>query len=256
MSSRTTWRSWGAFGTMVALAAGCFGGWLLLERPSEKIETSRQSYPVKEGRISLDMLAGRGTVEVLAGRPGEVQVERVLTWDRAKPQVTQSWERDTLKVGVVCPTRQRTACSADYRVLVPPDAAVTAAVGNGPLAVTGVHGKLDLTVTKDDDVLVSDVSGALKIRSRDGRVVASGLRSPTVDVQVREGELTLAFAGVPTAVTAVLVDGSLSIDVPDEGLYRVIGDVTDGARTIDVETADSAPSTIIARVSSGNLRIR
>lgn len=260
MSSRRTWRAWGTFSTAVTLTLGCFGGWMLLERPPDKSESSSQSFPVKAGKLTLDMLAGDGDVEVLTGQPGEARVERVLRWDRTKPKVEQSWEGgDTLRVAVTCPDTRgislSTNCSADYRVWVPPDAAVTAKVGSGGLTVTGVHGELDLMVS-DDDVRVSDVSGPLTVRARDAQVIASGLRSPTIDIQGREGKMMLVFVGVPTKVTAILDDGSLMIDLPDEGLYRVNGDVTDGSRTIDVETSDGAPSTIVARVASGSLRIR
>ncbi|MEV0586906.1 hypothetical protein [Nonomuraea sp. NPDC050310] len=137
---------------------------------------------------------------------------------------------------------------------MPPELAVRARVGDGDLTVTGLRGALHLTVPRGD-VALSEISGPTVARVGEGSLVALGVRSPTVEVHGDEGLLSLAFASVPQRVEAVLGQGSLSVDLPDEGLYRVEGGVVEGSERIDVAIREAAPSMVIARVTEGSLDI-
>ncbi|GAA4050458.1 DUF4097 family beta strand repeat-containing protein [Nonomuraea soli] len=258
MTSRKTWVAWGAVATAIALAAGVFVGWVLLERPPSQEVTAQQTYPLTAADLALNAVRGPGEVQVFAGRPGEVRVERKVRWDRAEPRVVQTYEGGELRLELECPRSTHltgSLCEADYRVWVPPKTRLRADVGDGLLAVTGIHGALQLTAA-DGTVMVSDASGALTLRTRSGSVVAAGLRSPEVDVQSLVGDVTLDFAGVPEKVSAILTEGTIALDVPDEGRYRVVSDVTRGGETVDVATSEAATSVITARVTEGSLRIR
>ncbi|WP_084958772.1 DUF4097 family beta strand repeat-containing protein [Thermoactinospora rubra] len=258
MSSRSTWRAWGAVATVLTIGIGCFIGWTVLESPPEKQEYNRQRYSLTARKLIVDAREGHGEIEVMAGRDGEVTVERAVSWDRFRPTAKESWRDGALTITLGCPPEPPgpgwVLCRADYRIRVPSDVDLEVVSDDGDVDVSGVQGDLRLFANQGN-VTVSDASGDLTVRTEVGQVLAAGLRCSEVDVQGRAGDLTLAFVRVPSNVSAVILDGSIALDLPDEGVYRVNADVTSGRKRVRVPVGDVAPSTITARVARGSLLI-
>ena len=64
---------------------------------------------------------------------------------------------------------------------------------------------------------VSGVTGQLTLRTHDGSIHASGLRSSQVTAESSDGGIDLRFAAAPDHVQVQSKDGSIGVHVPQDG---------------------------------------
>jgi hypothetical protein len=122
---------------------------------------------------------------------------------------------------------------------------------DGSLTVTNATGRTHRLEAGDGSITADHLTGALSVRTTDGSISAEDLDTPKVTARSGDGSMNLAFAKPPTSVDAGTLDGSLAIEVPDDGAkYAVTGNSGDGSRNVDVPRNDKSNRTI--HVTSGN----
>jgi len=252
------WLTAGAIVAVVAIALGAFALWQWLGRPAEQQETHRQAYAIQGGKIVIDASRGEGDIVVRAGNDGEVSLERQVVWDRKKPAVGESWTDGTLRLAVDCPQDRPLydyTCDVTYVIRIPADTAVrlTSKVGN--LTIAGIRG--DLSVDSDTgDIEVSQAQGALVVHAGTANVRLKEVAVATAEVRVGTGDVRGGFARAPRTINVDAGTGDVDLDVPDEQTYRVEAAVTSGEKTIVLQQQAGAPNTIVAKVETGDLRLR
>ena len=190
-------------------------------------ETRTDRIVVAGDLVAVEVEMDAGTVRVRATDGDRVEVER---------RGVAGEVRHTLRDGVVRIVDACDAwlpCDTDLVVSIPARLAVDVSVGSG-------------------DVRVEGLGADLHVEVNDGDVDLSGIRSPTVRVQVGWGDVDLAFEGVPTDVAVSVGVGDVQLRVPE------------GAYDLDVESLaapqvriphDPSGARIYVRTTSGRARI-
>ena len=254
---RGPWVIAGAVTTVLAIA---LGGLVILQwlgRPSEQRETQQWTYPLQAANIVIDAKRGLGDIVVLPGGTGEVAVEREVTWDREKPVMDVIWADGRLQISVDCPADllYETTCEVTHTIRVPTGTRVDLASDVGDVKIKDIRGDLRVD-SGTGDLEVAAATGALVVRVGTGDATLTGLRVREADLSLDTGDLRSAFIQAPQRVTANVHTGTLDIDVPNDGGYRIEAVVETGGRTIDLRQQSGATRTIIARVDTGELRLR
>jgi len=113
---------------------------------------------------------------------------------------------------------RRRGYSVSYLVLVPPRTDLTLETNNGPLAVSGVQGRMVLTAT-NGPVALRDVGGDVRARVQNGPLTVSlaGQRwnGAGLDAETTNGPITLSVpSGYAATLTTGTVNGPMNIDIP------------------------------------------
>jgi hypothetical protein len=202
--------------------------WSLLARRTAEAPLAAGAQP---SRIELD--AGAGDVTVTRAEDNRVSVQRTLTWSSSRPELIETTEGDTLRLGAHCSGPSLVnRCYVTYHLRVPDSVAVNVRTGSG-------------------NVVVRDVKGQLKIASSSGDVRLGGLTGDA-DVTGGSGDVSIAYAAVPHLVRARTSSGDLRVVVP-AGSYeiRAGGDDT----TVDIPSTAGAPNVINVESRSGTVRV-
>jgi hypothetical protein len=219
---------------VAGIGQGAFNATSLLARDSENHQAS---YAWHGGTLSLDADDGKVTVR-RSTSTSAVSVSYTEHFALTRPVV----EGRTVPAGVQLSSRCPTGllggnCSVNYTILVPAGA------------------ELNLT-THDGSVLLDGVDGSVTVHAGDGRVQASDLRSPAVDVSGGDGSVSLGWASAPKTVRVSMGDGNLSLSVPPgSGPYAVTKQLGDGHSDITVAEDPKAPRSIAVEMGDGNLSI-
>jgi len=203
-------------------------------------------------RVVVHMDAGNLNVE--AGRAGQVSEQRELTWQARRPVVTQTFAHGTLTITARCPSGERT-CAADVELSVPPGVSVQADVLTGDVAISGLRGPIGVT-TDAGDIRLTGVAGAVRARSDNGDIIGEQLASGQVGALDQAGDISLAFAGVPDAVSAASSAGGVSIEVPRlAGGYRVRATTSKGDRSVSVQQDSRSSDGISVASITGDVAV-
>jgi Toastrack DUF4097 len=199
---------------------------------------------VSAGRVDVEEATG-DTIDIAAHVSDGLQRTR-LSWDA---------DGSTLDVRATCPALAGPWCRTDLTLRVPRSIAVVVDSDDGRVTVSGRDGAV--TVNADNGrVELADVAGPVVVDSDNGRVAATGLSSPSVDVDTDNGRIDLVFVATPDAVTAASDNGGIDIAVPaGSEPFAVTTSSDGGSRTVEVPTDPAAPRTITARTGGGNVRI-
>jgi hypothetical protein len=217
-------------------------------------EQQHQTYPGAITRIEVDLASGNLTIG--RGALGEVSVNRVLRWDRAKPTITETADGATLRITEVCEYAHR--CETDYTLAVPESVVVQTHVSAGDLALRDNTADVDLAVDSGR-ITLDNLGGKIHARTNSGEIRGTGIRSQQVGVQSGSGAIALSFADAPTTVEATADVGDIRIRVPntapDSGGYRVQTDTNVGTRDVTVNQEQNATRSIAAHTSTGNVSV-
>ncbi|MGP3955504.1 DUF4097 family beta strand repeat-containing protein [Nonomuraea sp. 3N208] len=228
----------------VALATSGCGG---LDLDAEEVR-SAQSFPVNG--TSLRIISSLGGVRVLAGTGSTVEVER---WVRGKAAddggAAWSLRDGTLRLSANC-TMVFGDCGARYHVKVPPGVRLSIDAADGVILKDLPQ---DVDVTSRDRIQVSGTSGKLRLRS-EGPITGDGLKSATVRCRTLDGAIDLSFTSAPANLDLQSSDGKVTATVP-KGSYAVTANSTDGSERSEIKNDSKATSKIVARSTSGNVRI-
>jgi hypothetical protein len=230
--------------TVMGLAtAGCGG----LDLDAEEVRAT-QSFPVTG--TDLKIISSVGGTRVLPGTGGHVEVTR---WARGKAaeQGNATWSlRDgTLRLGADC-TMVFGDCGARYHVKVPPGVRLSIDAADGVVLKDLPQ---DVDAVSRDRIEVSGASGTLRLRS-EGPITGDGLTSANVRCRTFDGAIDLTFTDAPAKLDLQSEDGRVTAAVP-RGSYAVTVKSTDGSERAEVEHDPQAGNTIVARSSSGDVRI-
>jgi hypothetical protein len=263
----TAARTWGwqvtaAALTVAAVAAASVTVWIWLRGPahpatltSAGVHTVRSRHVTREALARVVVNLDSGHLPVRAGAAGLVSEQRVLTWTGREPIVTESFAGGTLTITARCPSPGQRTCGADLTLSVPAGAALQAQLTSGDVAVSGLRGPVSLAATSGD-VRLSQVSGPLRLRSDSGDIVAEALASAQVDAKDDDGDVSLAFAAVPTRASATSDAGDVSVDVPRwAGGYRVQAVTSSGDRTVSIRPDPASTHAIIATSDAGDVAV-
>lgn len=255
-SGRNGWRVAGLLATTVALAAGGLVVWRLLAGPEVRhTEAQDQTYRHAISRLEVDLSAGDLTLAV--GDPGQVAVRRSLHWTGNRPVFSEQWLGDTLHLTANCPHEQQN-CFLDYTVRVPAGVSVRAHTDAGDLTVGAIGGTLDLT-TDAGATRLQDTAGPVRARSQAGEIIATGLRSTTVDAVTTAGDVRLRFTEAPALATARTDAGEVEIALPHTGSgvdgYQVQADTEAGSRQVSVGEDSAGRHSIVAHTAAGDVTV-
>lgn len=264
---RSRWLRAGAAGVAVAglgVLVGCGSG-------PEKHDRKTFAYAGKH--LTVD--SSDSTLRLTPYDGDTIEVDRYLK-GRSTDGPKGSWKLrgDRLELGVKC-GGLTLGCEGRYEVKVPRSVRVDVAahdgsvkaVGfahdmritstDGSVTVKGLKGSLDAR-TADGSVRVDGVNGAsVRLRSKDGSVSAKGLRVRSSVLRSGDGSVKAVFAQAPDSVEGTVGDGSLVVEVPDDGeRYAVRGDTRDGSRDISVDQDRTARRTITATSGDGSVTVR
>lgn len=184
----------------------------------------------------VEVEARAGTIQVRPGADGSSRVDRFLRWSGdAKPQVTQEVRGDVLRVVATC-ADDGDDCNTELVVTVPAATAVTADLGAGNVAVTGLSGEQDLS------------SGA-------GNVAGVDLGAAPVTARTPAGNVDLGFAAAPPTVDAESSAGNVTVRVPVGPVYEVDARSSAGTTRVEVPDTPGADHRITATSSAGNVSV-
>jgi hypothetical protein len=194
------------------------------------------------------------TVRPAAAAAAE-SLHQTLTWSLNKPQVTETWQDQTLVITEHCDSRTLfggDSCGATLDLAVPAAVSVHVTADSGSATVQQITGSL-LVEAVSGDVELDSVTGDVWARAESGSITGDRLRSRHVDAQTESGDLALGFAAPPDAVSGSAISGSVSVTVPPGATYRVTGRTLSGDRQIaDGIVNDNSPRSMSLNSESGD----
>ncbi|MFG1700661.1 DUF4097 family beta strand repeat-containing protein [Nonomuraea sp. NPDC049309] len=198
------------------------------------------SYDVPDKVAALRVTTDSGTIEVVGSDREGVHVTERLQWRKEKPATSHDVRGDTLELTFTCPTvwglgAAGVTCDVSYRVEVPKATRLKLTSDSGDVTLIGVAG--DVEVTSD--------SGSIKGDELTGKRVVTKSDS---------GDVKLAFAGPPDALTTETDSGDTQVRVPD-GPYRITARTDSGDKDIKTAGDAKAPRTIQLTSDSGDLEL-
>jgi Putative adhesin len=259
-------RKWGwqaiasALGLLAVIAAGVTV-WLWQRAPvhltavtSTGPHTAQYRRVTREAPARLVVRMDAGDLSVGAGRAGQVSEQRQLTWQSRPPVITQTFARGTLTITARCPSGQQT-CGADVELGVPRGVSVQADVLSGDVAISGLRGLIGVT-TNAGDIRLTGLAGVVRARSDNGDIIGEQLASGQVGALDQAGDISLAFTGVPDAVSAASNAGGVSIEVPRlAGGYRVRATTSKGDRSVSVQQDSRSSDGISVASITGDVAV-
>jgi hypothetical protein len=217
--------------------------------------TARYSRVTREAPVRLVVHIDAGDLSVTAGRAGQVSEQRQLTWQAQRPVVTQTLAHGTLTITARCPAVLQRTCDADVELSVPPGMAVQAEVLSGDVAVSGLRGGVRASADTGD-IRLTRLAGGVLARSDNGDIIGEELASGQVGAVAGAGDISLAFTGVPVAVTAASSAGDVSIEVPRrDGSYRVQARTAKGDRSVSVQQDPRSSHAVSATSVTGDVAV-
>lgn len=244
-------RLWRILALVTGVLVASTTGVLLVEAMA--LQHSSNDYAAARPVAAVEIDNSGGAVEVGAGPAGLVTMHQQLGWVLERPIVQRSWDHDTLKLTVVCPSRGALVgmgCQAEVRLRVPVGTAVHSLASTGDTTVTGLSGRLDLRSYSGTTTL-RDVSGPVTVSSTSGPIQGDRLRSAQIRAQSLSGPVSLTFADPPSGVTASSSFGPVDVGVPRGAHYRV-AEHSNGPTSLDDGLDDpTATRTITADSRQG-----
>jgi hypothetical protein len=176
--------------------------------------------------------------------PG-IEARRWLSGTAAQPGHS-SW---TLQLGIDC-SGLVFSCGSRFQVAVPPGMAVTVNSGANTVTVSGLSAPVTVNGNQGG-VNVRGVSGPLQVSTGSGSVIATAIRSSTVQVTANQGSVDISFAAAPRSATVKCSTGNATVRVPTTGhRYHVL--VSSGTGNASSKAPDDPQAGSIVQVSSGN----
>ncbi|MEV5889811.1 DUF4097 family beta strand repeat-containing protein [Nonomuraea fuscirosea] len=231
-----------ACAALLVAATGACG----VELEADEVHAT-QSFPFTGTDLKIN--ASLGGVRVLPGTSGTVQVERWLRGKAATADPAWSLRDGDLRLSADC-TIVFGDCGARYHVKVPPGVKLSVDAADGVILKDLTQ---DVDVVSRDRIQVTGASGRLRLRS-EGPLTAEGLKSTYVRARTFDGAIDVAFAVRPATLDLESTDGRVTARVPS-GAYAVTADSKEGSERSEVKHDGKSDGKIVARSSSGDVRI-
>jgi len=220
----------------------------------------------EKGKITDIVLSGGGGDITVSSAPvTETTIRRVIR-QATNPGKPYQLQGTTLTLDTVCGMH----CSVSYEIKTPPGVKVHGQLGSGDvhldsvadtdlqltsgdLTVTNASGPVQIHATSGD-IHVNDAKSSVKVQSTSGDVEALNAGGP-VDVRVTSGDVQVSLAA-PNSVTAHTTSGDVTVDVPQEGKYRVLTSHGSGDVTVEGLQSDASSKNVLdVRAGSGDVTV-
>lgn len=188
------------------------------------------------------------TVSVTIERRAGSQVEAEAL------KVTSSQDGNRIFVEAVQPERTvqvgiHVGRSVRFIVSVPRNTDLVARTGDGSIAITGVHGKLELR-SGDGSVTGTGLDGDVAAQTGDGSVALEGVKGK-VDVNTGDGSVNIA--GAPTTLKAHTGDGSVALKLDAGTAINENWEITTGDGGVSVELPGTVNAELDASTGDGTI---
>ena len=187
------------------------------------------------GRVTTLTVDTAGSITVTGtSGSGPVTVTESPSYSKAPPATTRKVSGTTLTLGNTCKTQL--ICSVDYDIKVPRG--------------TAVHAE-----GREGTVTLNSLAGPVTARTVTGLISATGLTSPTAVLKSGAGGINATFTAAPASVQATTTAGTIMIDVPGSGTYKVSADAVVGTTNITVHHAATSTHVITAHSDLGGITV-
>ncbi|MFE9422082.1 DUF4097 family beta strand repeat-containing protein [Kitasatospora sp. NPDC006697] len=193
--------------------------------------TTDVSYGVGEPVKTLVVQGRTGTIRVVGGGEAVTVTEHQRYQDEHPVTSHQVGADGTLTLGYRCDH-----CGVGYEVHVPAGTVVKLTDETG-------------------DVLLSGLTGEVRVRTGTGRIQATGLAGSTAELTAGTGSVSAEFTASPTSVNAATETGSIRIAVPGSTGYAVSAGARTGSVKVSVPRSDTTGRTIEAHAGTGSVAV-
>jgi hypothetical protein len=184
------------------------------------------------------------TIERRAGSQSEAEALKVTTSQDGNRIVIEAVQPErTMQVGI------HMGRSVRFIVSVPKNTDLVASTGDGSIAVTGVHGRLELR-SGDGSVTGTGLDGEVAAHTGDGSVSLDGVRGK-VDVDTGDGSVRIA--GAPTSLRAHTGDGSVALALEAGTAIKENWEITTGDGGVSLELPGSINAELDASTGDGTI---
>src|SRR5690606_11812365 len=130
-----------------------------------------KTYLAMVDQIAIELDAG-DVIVVPGEQPGIVSVTRRIAWSYQRPEITERWDGQTLRISADCGfwLLAGPRCGVTYTLQVPIHAAVQARTTTGDITVSGIQGALQLTASSGD-IRVTGAGSELGLHTTTGDIV-------------------------------------------------------------------------------------
>ena len=239
---------------LLMLVVGSFSVANVLAREQE---TATTVFDEPEVQL-IDVELHNGSLTLVGSPEATITVTAELTHGlhRAEQDVAVDGNRLVIRDTCQGPPFAAAFCGAEYTVRVPARLAAVVRSHNGSVLVSRIDGAVD-AASGTGSIAVDRPVGDLRLRSSNGRVEATTVRSEEVEASSRNGQVSLAFAAPPEDVEATSTNGSGDIVLPDtDDAYRVEAASRHGSVDTPVRTDPSSPRTVVAESGNGSVTVR
>jgi hypothetical protein len=287
-------RAWTIAGLAVAIAVvGAVVPSIVVNqfaRSHQALPSTQRSFTTAVRAVTVDVDDGSVTIVPGTGRGAVVDTSGFR--GTSVPTDDERMTGHTLVVRSSCAGPVTNWCQRNYVLHLPRPASAAVVVSTGPIAVTGIDGRLALgandgdiavtggngplhatsgtgSVTVDDvhgsvdlrtsdgDIAVTGASGPLRATTGAGSVTAIGLAGPSVTARTGDGDVDLGFTASPDDVTATSGTGSVTVGLPaGSGPYQVHATSSTGRVTTTVAADPTSRRTVLATTSDGDVTVR
>lgn len=249
----TVWLAVGSFAAVFGLVLSTLQvvGVLAHEEHDETIRIADPAVAV------LDVSTAGGAVEVVGADVDDIRIQARVSDGLVATDFTQEVVGDRLRVRVRCVAVIANAwCGARLRIVVPRSLEVKVRSHDDSVTVRGISGRVDAD-SSNGSVEAESLSGATLLRSDNGTVRASRLRTESIEASSGNGSVRLEFAAAPSSAIARSDNGSVEVAVPrDESRYDVVVESDNGSTESLVRTDPESTRRIVATSSNGSVTVR
>ncbi len=252
---RTAWRIGGSLFAVAMLAFGtanAVGAFAHETRHLHRVVSS----PVR----IVDVAGGTGgsiTVLGTSGGGSDVTIDMTLNRGLEIPSHTETVEGNRLVLRSHCFPLVTAFCQVDYVIRVPDGVSVIARSSGGDIAVSDVHGDLDLA-SSGGSVEVRDVAARwVLLHSHGGDVHAYGMSADSIEASSNGGSVLLSLSSPPTMVDVSSNGGDIDIELPNTSdAYHVIVSANGGGTSTEIRTDPTSSRVILAEANGGDVTLR
>ena len=225
-------------------------------------ELAERSEPVDEvidadGVDGLEVRLADSDVEVVGADVAEVTISGSVTSGLRRSDFRAVRSDDLVLVTMSCGRWQAFHdCSADLRIEVPRDLAVTIDTPNSELTLRDLGGRVDAAST-NSSMSVAGLSGPTRLRATNASVEALGLRARDVDIETSNDDVRAEFVVAPDTVVIRSTNAAATVVVPDtDDFYRLQLSTSNAETTADVRSDPDSERTLQIRTSNDDIVVR
>ena len=206
---------------------------------------------------SLKVRIPSAEVTLEASADDQVHVRMTGSYYGSEPTLSARTSHGVTEVRGGCRPRLFSRCSVAVTVQLPPALPTTVKAENGRVTASGLTGRLDLQTT-NGTIEATGTLGRVDLRTTNGDIRLSDTASAAVAATTTNGSVTLHFVNPPESIDAGSTNGSVTVQVPIEGVtYRVDANTTNGhVDDNTVPTDSTSRRSITAHTTNGTITIQ